>query len=164
MFYKKRHLRICYLIQDKNVVDSRRAYLEKQLKSFVSFDLVEIQSLEDPNLKPCDLLVVDAHRLDEETFMTWFRSFSKRIMKQGFIWIPALVVAEISMETFSEAFDEFLQMNWYFDIVSPDHFASMPLRMTNLLRIHDHLHELDRYRQMIDKLTQRVDKLSHKTQ
>ena len=51
-------------------------------------------------------------------------------------------------------------MNWYFDILSMEHIDSMPIRVANLLRIHDHLHELERYQNTLATLNHRVDQLT----
>ena len=50
-------------------------------------------------------------------------------------------------------------MNWYFDIVASDQLDSLPIRVANLLRIHDHLHELHRYSAALSSLTAQTEAL-----
>ena len=52
--------------------------------------------------------------------------------------------------------------NWYFDVIDPDHLDSLPMRVANLLRIHDHLHELSRYEKSLADLQADVRQMQQK--
>ena len=52
--------------------------------------------------------------------------------------------------------EEIWASNWYFDIIHPDHLTSLPVRIANLLRIHDHLAELHRYEAELGRMQQNI--------
>ena len=159
MGFTERRFRICYLNSAPHVVDIHRASLERNLQLLFQFDVVAINGLNDPSFSPCDLLVVAAERIQGDKFTDWLKSFANRIQRQGSIWVPALIVAEVANAVMRDLIENAVGMNWYFDIVSPDQLDSLPIRIANLLRIHDHLHELRRYSKTIQELTDTVDGL-----
>jgi hypothetical protein len=44
-------------------------------------------------------------------------------------------------------------------IVEPDHVSSLPVRVANFLRLHDHLHEVRRMTEASEVLTKRVQEM-----
>lgn len=154
--FLERHLRVCYLNQEPTVFDIERLQLERLLDSFLDFEVVKITSLESQNFLPCDLLILAALKISPARFVSWLGELGKNIKQQGAIWVPALIIADPPFDLMNRYLEEAVQMNWYFDIVSPKHTDSLPIRVANLLRIHDHLHELKRYQNSIDQLTETV--------
>ena len=172
--YEGRSLRLCHLSLDSRVVDRGRRQLESHLARLgAGLRIDTIKSLDDPALFPCDLLLVDAHHLDEEAFPVWLRRLSARIRSappasppgaQRLIWTPALILAAVDFSVLLELWPEVTADNWYFDIVTPEQMDSLPLRVANLLRIHDHLHELGRYETALGDLEQQVRRLGEQVE
>ena len=155
--FRRRKLRICYYEADKILLNREKINLEFHLKQLPTFTRVELQSLDSPAFHPCDLLVISALHLPEEDFDSWIKSLYANIAKQGIISSPAVILAEVSFAAMTRIIDWAIDINWYFDVVTPEHMSSLAIRITNLLRIHDHLHELTRYAAELASLQKRVD-------
>jgi hypothetical protein len=145
---------------NSKVIDHKKMLLEERLKTLGTITVQGIKSLDDPKFKPCDLVIIDANLIPQEDFPQWLSGLGSRIVMQGAIWVPALIISDISFKSLREIMLVATGMNWYFDILSMDHVDSLPIRVANLLRIHDHLHELERYQKTLTELTERVDKLN----
>jgi len=158
--YHQRDLRICYFNTESRILDKNKMILESRLKKLGNVDIIDVSSLEDTSLRPCDLLLVEASQIPEEEFYKWLSGFGKRLVSQGDIWIPALIISDTPFEILNSMMPEAIDLNWYFDILDPDHIDSLPIRVTNLLRIHDHLHEVGRYKKTLDGLNASVESLS----
>jgi hypothetical protein len=72
-----------------------------------------------------------------------------------------LIVAELPVNEARLLMEHAIKSNWYFDVVRPEHLDSLPVRVANLLRIHDHFHELRRNSETLDRLQDRVNMLEH---
>lgn len=146
--------RICIWDIDPKRSDAFKLLMERSLRFLPQLDLVRLKALDDPQLLPCDLLVVYAWHLAEQELMTWLQGFEQRLghQQQQGIWIPALVVTPVQLNRIVEVLEHTLSSNWYFDLVHPEHLSSLPVRVANLLRIHDHLHELMRYEKELARL------------
>lgn len=157
-----RPLRACYLNLEARVVDSSRMLVEQRLSALGDIALVTIQSLDDAKFNPCDLLIVMANHIPEDEFTRWLESFKGRIQTQSHVWIPALIIADIDFNILREILLSVVKTNWYFDVLSSSHLDSLPIRVANLLRIHDHLHELRRYGETLKELQEKVDGMEQK--
>jgi len=157
--FKNRTLRIAFWNAEPKLVDSTLMTLERHLGLLGEVTLKEITSLDDPSLYPCDLLLIAAQSIHEDHFPEWLKGLQQRIKVQGHIWIPALIVSEVSFGALCTIFGEAVQQNWYFDVISASHLSSLPIRVATLLKIHDHLHELRRYEKALDALQNQVTKL-----
>jgi hypothetical protein len=153
----KRPLQLSYWNAEARVVDPNRIHLEEVLKQLGQVNLSFVKSLDDLGKQPSDLVVIAAHGIPDESFGQWLLGTSQRMSRQGRIWLPALILTPISLDTLNEILAQAIKMNWYFDIINPDHLSSTPIRVANLLRIHDHLHEIKRYEETLDKLQNRVE-------
>jgi hypothetical protein len=158
-FALERPRRLCYLRVDTRSVDRDLMLIEGHLKRLGDLTIEPIKDLSAPGAFPCDLLLVGAQRVPEKDFYQWFESFRNRVVGAGSIWTPALILAEVSFETLRDLLLEAIRDNWYFDIVSPQQVSSLPIRVANLLRIHDHLHELKRYAHAMDSIQNQVQDL-----
>lgn len=136
--------------------DATKLNLERFLKLLPSITLKKVKGIEDPDFLPCDLAVVYAWHLTQIELKTWLENFEKRWKKQGAIWIPALIVSPLEISELMGSMEEIWASNWYFDIIHPDHFQSLPVRIANLLRIHDHLSELHRYELEIGRMQDNI--------
>jgi hypothetical protein len=141
-------------------LENRLNDLQLLTKITVLQDLKDLwQTSGGVTVAPCDLLLISTTLADDEQFTTWLKALSQKIKKQGMIWIPALIVSKADFKLVQAVFEQATEDNWYFDIVHPDQMSSLPIRVANLLRIHDHLHEMLRYQGALDDLAQRVSKL-----
>lgn len=158
---RPRRPRACFLNLDPKFVNLPKLKLEQALKAMVDIDLVEVAAIDDSGLLPCDLLIVESQGVSAPDFQQWLTGFQRRLVAQANIWIPAVIVADLSVAEARALMDSAVKSNWYFDVVTPAHIDSLPLRVANLLRIHDHLHELRRYSETLDRLQDRVNMLEH---
>lgn len=156
---RTRKRRACVLNLDPKFLNFAKLKLELELKGIVDLDLVEVDGFEDPHFQPADVLVVEAQGILAQDFEAWLRSFETQTVKQAGIWVPALIVADLDSDRLRALMDQAVRSNWYFDVVDPAHLGSLPVRLANLLRIHDHLHELHRYSTTLDRLQDRVNML-----
>lgn len=155
----ERTLQVKYLVADKRFVDADRMVLEKHLKRISDVKLTEIKSIDDVDFLPCDLLVVAAKNVAAIDFKKWITGFRKRVHAQGNVWVPALILTEVEFEDLRDILLEAVNENWYFDVMHSSHMASLPIRVANLLKINDHLHELDRYEKALVDLGEKVTKM-----
>lgn len=151
--------RIRILDLDPKRADSLKHVVEKKLRFLPHLDLSTAKGLEDPTILPCDLVVVFCWNLEEDEFLKWLSSFESRWLRQNSVWVPALIVSRAELNVFSELLERAMQSNWHFDVIHPDHLSSLPIRIANLLRIHDHLHELLRYEKELKSLQEQVNTL-----
>ena len=154
--FPARSLRVCYWNVEKRIVDAERMSLERHLARLGDVRVDSIAALDASDALPCDLLVVAAQMLAAEDFPQWLSGFRRRIKLQNAIWTPCLILADVGFEVLSGIWSDVTRDNWYFDVMSPSHLASIPIRVANLLRIHDHLHELHRYEAALDDINAKV--------
>lgn len=144
--------RICSWDLDPRRADTLKLSLEQQLRFLPHTSWHRLKALDDSSLLPCDLLVVYAWHLAESELLIWLKGFEQRLRQQDAIWIPSLIVTPLILTRIEDILEKTLSSNWYFDLVHPDHLTSLPVRVANLLRIHDHLHEMQRYEKQLDTL------------
>jgi hypothetical protein len=154
-----RHLRIAHWSTDPRLVDADAMVLESHLARLGDVTVERVKTLEDATAAPRDLLIVAAQRVEAGAFAGWLDGLKRRLVAQGGIWVPALILADVPFDVLSEILPVAAADNWYFDILAPAHAASLPIRVANLLRIHDHLHELKRYAAALDDITTKVTML-----
>ena len=136
--------------------DASKLNIERFLKLLPSTTFKKVKGLEDPDFLPCDMAVVYAWHLDQIELKSWLENFEKRWKKQGAIWVPALIVSPLEISELLGTMEEIWASNWYFDIIHPDHLTSLPVRIANLLRIHDHLAELQLYEAELGRMQQNI--------
>ena len=141
------------------LVNSSLLLMEKKINSIFDLEIKNITALEDVGLAPCDLLVCAALGIEDEMFETWLRGIVLRIPHQNGIAIPVVVLSRFEIEKEFNLFHWVVSQNCYFDIVNPDHFESVGIRIANFLRFHDHLHEISRMNGLVDSLHDRVQLL-----
>jgi hypothetical protein len=159
---RDRPIKICVLNQEPRIADRSLARIETELAKICEFDLFKISSIDDEEFLPCDLLIIIAHTLENEELTTWVKGLAKRMEKSGKILTPALIIGE-GIDLASKGLMSFAAAeNWYFDMVDVEHISSIAIRAANLIRIHDHIHELGRYETSITKLENQVKDLLQK--
>ena len=161
-FYQ-RNLRICYWDNDRSLINAIKANFESQLRLLpTSCSTVKISGLTDENLNPCDLLVISAIDVPDKGLLPWIQRIEAEVRRHQCIWIPALIFHSCDFSTLLEMINFSVQSNWYFDFISPDDHSSLPIRMSNLLKINDHLYELKRYHHQVSHLEKEVSALQAK--
>ncbi len=84
------------------------------------------------------------------------KGIESRVLAQDGIKIPVIVFGHVDLQTQRALLAWAVQQNWYFDIVQPEHIKSLSMRVANILRIHDHLHEIARMMRHMSDLQDRV--------
>ena len=125
-------------------ISAASAALDQQLGLLIQVDKVTLKSLDDSNASPCDLLIISAEGIEDEQYPAWLKSISSRIPRAHGIPVPSIIFGVVPPAVQRELLRWAVDGNWYFDIVDPDHVASLPVRVANFLRVHDHLHEVRR--------------------
>ncbi len=136
--------------------ESLKNLIEKKIKSLPSLNMTKIKGLDELSPEGFDAIVLYSWNLDEEQFLQWLQGFETRWSKDYSIWIPALIISTLDLFSIPEILERTTSSNWYFDVVHPDHISSLPIRVANLLRIHDHLRELMRYERELKLLQNQV--------
>ena len=154
---RQRPLRVCSYHYDPRFIDDTLEQVEHELSKVHDFEIISLSSLDAPEFDPCDLLILMAQQLQDSELTQWTKGLAHRLRHK--IWTPALIVASPGFQVLSELTTFALGSNWYFDVVDAEHIPSLPLRITNLIRIHDHLHEMYRYEKTLSTLEQKLQNI-----
>ena len=154
-----RDLRVAYYQVDPRVVGSTVMELERYLSRLGRVAVDPVKELAPVTHQAYGLLVIAGQTLDDESFGPWLTSLKRKVLQQGDIWVPAIILTDVSFQGLERVWQEVAQDNWYFDIVRPDHMSSLPIRVANLLRMTDHLSELKNYEKLLTSLTDKVSYL-----
>jgi hypothetical protein len=157
--FTSRKLDIRYWNAESRIVDSEVMALEKQLSKLGEVKVESVPSLDHERFTVCDLLIVAAQKIPDEDFNSWLEKLGNRIESLGRIWVPVLVLANTSFDNLNSIMVKAAKQNWYFDVIAPDHLDSLPIRVANLIRIHDHLRELYRYESTLETLEKKIKTL-----
>lgn len=162
--FKNRRMRVCTWAATPGFVSSASAALSQQLSQFIQLELVKVRSLDDPQILPADLLIISAEGIDDEAFSTWVRGISARIPRAHAIPVPTIIFGVVLAPTQRELLRWAVDGNWYFDIVDPSQLSSLPVRVANFLRLHDHLHEVRRMTEASRLMAQKVHDMEQQLQ
>lgn len=160
--HSNRRRRLCYWDNLRAVTDATKLNIERHLSFLPDFDLQHLKTLDDQKFLPCDLLILNAMDVPGNEFAKWLSGIHKRLKSQHGVWTPTLIFSDANFTTLSEEIHSFAMSNWYFDIINPQHLDSVPIRVANLLKIHDHLHELLRYQEQLDKMQLQIEAIEQK--
>jgi hypothetical protein len=158
-----RPLKICYWNSEKRFAGTQKSTLENYLKLLspeLNLTLVDTSDQIEA-LLPLDLLIVSADHVADDAFSKWVGNLQSKLVRQNGVWIPAIFLANIKFDALLEMLKSTYQSNFYFDVISGNHLESLPLRVANLLRIHDHIHEIGRFEQQYNSLQDVVKKLEN---
>lgn len=154
---RQKPLRVCWINYDNRTIDDSLEIIEGELDRIQTFEMVEISSIDAENFHPCDLLILIAYHMESAILTRWIQKIAERM--KSHIWTPAIIIGELSRLD-SQCLVKFsTTSNWYFDVIDTEHLSSLALRAANLIRIHDHLHEIHNYKTMLDHLEQNIEKL-----
>ena len=150
---------ICYMNRNPRELTSQKLHLERLVKNLGEITCIDVNSIEDPAVRGCDLVVIGGIDVPEEQLGRWISRMGERMRDLGNIWVPVIFVSDAKFLALRELITQCAQSNWYFDIVNSAHFESLPVRIANLFRIHDHLKELFRYSEEINILQGRLEEV-----
>ena len=160
----QRTIQVAYWDGQKKYFTAAKGRLEGLLKGLGDVALTAITHLEQVEINKTDLVLTTADHVDEEDFIKWLDGLAKRFKKNHLIWVPAIILADLPQYLMEELLPKGVASNWYFDVVAPSSLDSLPLRMANMIRIHDHLKELNRYDRELQSLSTRLGEVEKKLQ
>ena len=153
-------LRVAYWDQSPRHLSSWKDLLERYLRQITEIKCIDVKSLDQAAREQVDLTIVHAEHLDREAFHQWLSGLMKTARNSQAIWIPTLIVTRMNFADVRPLFSPTYEENWYCDLIHPDHIDSLPLRVVNLIKIHDHLKELKRYRVSLENLEKQTQALN----
>lgn len=159
LLFPDRRLRVCVWNPTPQMASASLGYVETELKRLGTVQLVHLKSLDDANAFPCDLLVATAVFIPDEDFSQWLKGVEVRLSRQGGILPPTVICAKVSEGVQRTLMRWAIECNWYFDLIDPDHMPSLPIRVANFLRLHDHLHEVKRMDRELQTVVSKVENL-----
>ena len=156
--FQDRRMRVCAWNASPGFISAASAALEGQLRQLIQVEIVQLKSMADATA-PCDLIIISAEGIDDEAFPSWLKSISGRIPNTHGIPVPSIIFGVVSAPVQRELLRWAVEGNWYFDSVDPGHVTSLPVRVSNFLRLHDHLHEVRRISDASRLLAARVTEM-----
>ena len=154
---RPRPLRVCYINYESRLIDETLHEIESELEKIHEFEIVPLDNLDSPEFQPCDLLLLIAHQSTSDHLLVWVKQLAQRLKSR--IWTPTVIMGQLGHMAVRDLVGFAVESNWYFDVLNTEHVTSLSLRMANLIRIHDHLHEMFRYENTLTQLEQRIDTL-----
>ncbi|MBF0441171.1 MAG: hypothetical protein HQK54_04640 [Oligoflexales bacterium] len=158
-----RILTCCYFDNEKVFFNVRKAYIEKELNKVACFSLKKVHSLNIMETEKYDLLLISAEDIADLEFESWLKKLYSKIFVQYSVKLPVLIIADIEHTTLQDLFLWAIDQNWYFDIISPAHILSLPIRVANLIRISEHLREMSRYNERLIQLENQLIEIKKKS-
>lgn len=157
--FESRIFRVYYWDASPGFISAASAAFESQLRHLIQVELVRLNGLSESVGIGVDLLIISAIGVDEEDFLRWLKSIFIRLPKNHGIYCPTIIIADTSAHIQRDLLKWAVSENWYFDVINPLHFDSLPVRVANFLRIHDHLHEIQRMNRTMEALDEKVKDL-----
>ncbi len=155
--------KIGFWVLEPKIVSSAKENFAQSLRVLGSIHIQDLEGgADDPQTLDQDLLIVDATHFPMDYFDVWMQGFVKRMMHENRIWIPALIYGDFEFDSVKKYMDLATQKNWYFDLVSKHDFETLPLRVANLFKIHDHLKEIAEYQNTLQELEDKVKNIENK--
>jgi len=149
----QKEIRISVWNSTPAMISSGLAVFEAELNKIYATKITILKSLHDGNIPATDLLICYASFIDEDIFEGWLQGLELRIPVQNSIKIPSIIMSNVGVDIHRRIMNWSLSVNWYFDIINQSDFSSLTMRATNLLRFHDHLHELVRMENALNKVS-----------
>ena len=163
MFISHKKLKIGYFDAHPALVSAEKIHLENQFQALSDYELTELKSLAQIDPTQLDLLVVRIGLVDEKETLKWLKGFVSKMSASDSVWVPALVLASgFELNDIKELFEYAYPQNYYFDIFSGERFEDLAIRGANLVRLHEHMMELERYQKEVAELQKRVEDIESK--
>lgn len=156
---KQRSFHLAYWNAEARIVSPRRVAIEQSLIHLGDVQINELKTLAELTHSHPDVLLIDAGSIPSDRFSSWLERISQEIGRDAGIWMPAVFFADVTYTDLAAMLPKAAMMNWYFDVVSSREIESLPIRVANLIRIHDHLGELKRYSDALSDLQKQVTTL-----
>lgn len=154
-----RIFRVAYLDTQQKYFTGAKKHCQNILRSLDGTDFNEISALNQLDTQNTDIVFLSASHIESVDFQQWLDGLAKKFKRNEFIWIPALILAEVSLNISRDILQVTINNNWYYDIISPNELDSLPLRMANLIKIHDHMKELNRYEAELQNFSEKIEGL-----
>jgi hypothetical protein len=152
--------RVVYVNSDTKTLETSVAFFEKRLQLISNLELIQVSSLDLIDSKgQADLVIINAPPLEKDGFLRWVEKIGSKLGKDTGIPVPCIFFSRLTFSNLEQMWETFYKQNWYFDILHPEHMDSLPIRLANLLRIHDHLHEIHRYERELQDLHKKLSEL-----
>ena len=154
------HIRLGFWDVESKYFDYAKPLLTRALKRWTQLDIVTIKDLEEASSKSCDIVCISASHVPKNSLTKWLTSLAERFQSNQLIWVPALILSEHTFDTGAHLAEVSSEWNWYYDLLMPNHLDSIPVRVANLVKIHQHLRELRRYDKELKQLSSEVHRLN----
>ena len=155
----QRAIKITFVNGTPQIHDTFQAVFLRHCRHMFEIDWRAEASLMSANLQDIDLLILQARHIDADGFEPWLQRQENYLVKNCQIPVPCLILRDMGFDELSNIYLERAQKNWYVDILGTEEVHSLPIRIANLLRIYDHLRELQRYESSVLQLQSRVEDL-----
>lgn len=154
----QQYIRVSYVDSSKQV-NAGSVKTEVKLRGLLAPHFRVLESVAQVPAHGCDLVIVKASHLPESHFWNWLNRLESQLGRTRVVGVPALILSDLDFSAQHFLWRQITEKNWYFDVISEDNLDSIPLRMANLVRIHDHLHETLRYQKTLTELDAEVKSL-----
>jgi hypothetical protein len=143
---------------EKRVLNRTKLAIEHAIKRISEVEFISLPSLKPEDISSCDVSIICGPN-DTALTRPWLEKLVQQFSQPQLIRQPVVILSSWNLEQLSEILNFTIQQNWYFDIINPDHIASLPIRLANLIRLHDHLKELANYDRIVRELSDKVQEL-----
>ena len=150
--------RILYVNPTPQVISALNQLSEKYLSWLADVDIENLSSLSQAKNKPFDLIIYNAFGVPDDKLSTWLHNISKQILTHNQVLVPTIILSKLGFNDLNKMLSSIYKDNWYIDILHPDHINSLPIRIANLLKIHDHLHETQRLQKELEDIHIQISK------
>lgn len=154
-----RRISVCYVNAEPKAISARMLNFEKYLSQLGSVEVQDRETMEAAYAESPDIVIYDALLLDSSGLLGLVKSLYKNVVQSEKIWTPVLIYVRAEFGLVKELLPFANQVNWYFDLVTEEHLEILPIRVGNLVRIHDHLKEMFAYKSEIATLESRLEEV-----
>jgi hypothetical protein len=143
---------------ERRIIQLAKIFIENCVKRLQDLELAEFTDIKIA-MTHCDALIIAGPNTDAAP-IPWLERLSQEFSSSRIsIMTPVIVVSEWDFDQLNSLIQLVIDDNWYFDILHPDHLSSLPIRVANLIRINEHLREIETYDRLVNELENRVHKL-----
>ncbi len=146
--------KVMYYNMDEKILTP---YISKVESLVSSIEQIDLQKTDNIRGVQADLIIVSSP-LGGEELLRWIqRLIDDKNKDKNSIWTPILFVTDADLsEVESLVWKCISETNWYFDIVNRDNLEFLSIRIAFLLKVSDHIREIEEYDQKISELSSRV--------
>ena len=137
-------------------------YISKVESLVSSIEQIQIEKTDTIRGQKADLIIVSSP-LGGEELIKWIQRLIADYNQNGSSsLIPIIFVTDTEFSELEPMIWQCIsQTNWYFDIVNRDNLEFLPMRIALLLKISDHIKEIEEYDRKITELSNKVSSLEN---